>query len=222
MKTKTTIAALFMLASVQACSQGTFSTRHYPFPIPIEPPPTVTMQEQAEQQAEERKSMMGDPYKGQPVLVVDLSSIPDSAWCYPLPRARVISPYGHGRTTHRHSGIDLKTHANDTIRAALDGIVTMSQPFAAYGNCIVLRHLNGLETLYSHNSKNLVVVGQLVNAGQPIALTGRTGRATTEHLHFEVRVAGKHYNPNILFDHHTKKLKHNKLTFTKGGGMKTD
>ena len=114
-----------------------------------------------------------------------------------------------------HSGVDLKTKPNDPIYAAFDGVVTMSQVYSGYGNCIILRHANGLETLYSHNSKNLVKVGEHVKCGQQIALTGRTGRATTEHLHFEVRVNGIHYNPNMIFDHNTHKLKKEKITFLK-------
>ena len=130
--------------------------------------------------------------------IIDLSLLPDSAYAFPLPGAKVISPYGGRRRWH--SGVDLKTRPNDTILCAFDGIVRMAKPYAAYGNVIVVRHYNGLETVYSHNSKNLVKPGDRVKAGQPIALTGRTGRATTEHLHFETRINGKHFNPNIIFN----------------------
>lgn len=159
-----------------------------------------------------------DPFNGNSTFSIDLSAITDDEWCYPLPGAKVISPYGK-RGRRGHSGTDLKTKPNDSIYAVFDGVVTMSQAFAGYGNCIILRHANGLETLYSHNSKNLVKVGDHVKVGQKIALTGRTGRATTEHLHFEVRVGGRHYNSDILFNHTTRKLRSHKLTFTKGGGV---
>ena len=76
----------------------------------------------------------------------------------------------------------------------------MSKPYYAYGNLVVIRHANGLETIYSHNCKNLVRSGDVVKAGQPIGLTGRTGRATTEHVHFETRINGQHFNPNLIFD----------------------
>lgn len=109
--------------------------------------------------------------------IIDLSLIPAGEYAFPLPNGNVISPYG-GRRRH-HSGVDIKTCANDTIVSAFDGIVRMAKPFAAYGNVIVVRHYNGLETIYSHNSKNLVKPGDRILAGQPIALTGRTGRATT-------------------------------------------
>ena len=77
------------------------------------------------------------------------------------------------------------------------------------------------ETLYSHNSKNLVKVGDWVKAGQPIALTGRTGRATTEHLHFEVRINGKTYDPARFFDHKNRSLKKVKVVAHKSGKVTT-
>ena len=120
-------------------------------------------------------------------------------WCYPLPGAKVISPYGSrgGRT---HSGTDLKTKPNDNILAAFDGEVVFSGSYYGYGNLVRIKHVNGLETYYSHNSVNLVKEGQHVKAGQVIALVGQTGRATTPHLHFEIRVNGKTRNPADYFD----------------------
>lgn len=146
----------------------------------------------------------------------NLEKIKDEAWAYPLPGAKVISPYGGKR---RHSGVDLKTKPNDEIRAAFDGVVTRSAPHYGYGNCIVIRHKNGLETLYSHQSRNLVKVGEKVKAGQVIGLTGRTGRATTEHLHFETYFKGRRFNPNLIFDHNARQLQKSTITFTKGGGV---
>ena len=87
------------------------------------------------------------------LLELHLEQIPDTAYCFPLPGGKVISPYGRG--SGRHSGIDIKTCAKDTIRSAFDGIVRMSKPYSAYGNVIVVRHSSGLETIYSHNFKNL-------------------------------------------------------------------
>ena len=128
---------------------------------------------------------------------------------------KVISPYGRGGG--RHSGIDIKTCAKDTIRSAFDGIVRMSKPYSAYGNVIVVRHSSGLETIYSHNFKNLVQSGDVVKAGQPIALTGRTGRASTEHLHFETRINGQHFNPNLIFDFKERTLRKECIHCTKNG-----
>ena len=118
---------------------------------------------------------------------------------FPLPGAKVISPYGKrgGRT---HSGVDLKTKPGDKIYAAFEGEVVFSDVYHGYGNYIRIKHPNGLETCYSHNSKNLVKKGDYVKAGQVIALVGQTGRATTPHLHFEVRINGKTRNPANYFD----------------------
>lgn len=121
------------------------------------------------------------------------------SWHFPLPGAKVISPYGKrgGRT---HSGVDLKTKPGDNIYAAFEGEVIFSDVYHGYGNYIRIIHPNGLETCYSHNSKNLVKKGDYVKAGQVIGLVGQTGRATTPHLHFEVRVKGQTRNPANYFD----------------------
>lgn len=145
-------------------------------------------------------------------LIIDLDLLAKDAFAFPLPGAKVISPYAGRRKTH--SGVDLKTRANDTIVAAFDGIVRLAKPYSAYGNVVVIRHYNGLETIYSHNSKHLVKPGDVVKAGTPIALTGRTGRASTEHLHFETRINGEHFNPAILIDFDTRLLKRNCFVFT--------
>ena len=133
----------------------------------------------------------GGGYSAEPKDTVD--------WHFPLPGAKVISPYGKrgGRT---HSGVDLKTKDKDSIYAAFEGEVVFSDKYYGYGNYIRIQHPNGLETCYSHNSKNLVKKGDHVRAGQVIALVGQTGRATTPHLHFEVRVNGKTRNPANYFD----------------------
>ena len=127
--------------------------------------------------------------------------------CYPLPGAKVISPYKNNRGSHRHTGVDLKTKANDPIYAVGDGVVTMSKNYSGYGKCIIIKHADGTETLYAHNSKNYVKEGEKVKSGQKIALTGRTGRATTEHLHFEVRKNGKPVNPMPLLEKLSKKTR---------------
>lgn len=153
-----------------------------------------------------------NPFKDDNSFTINLANYNPGEWSYPLPGSHVISPYGGKRN---HSGVDIKTKPNDQILAAFDGVVTRSSVYFGYGNCIVIRHANGLETLYSHNSKNLVKVGDKVKAGQVIALTGRTGRATTEHCHFETHINGKCFNPAIIFDHLNKSLKTDMVTFTK-------
>lgn len=144
----------------------------------------------------------------------DLTQIKKEHWAYPLPGAKVISPYGGKR---RHSGVDLKTFPKDKIVAAFDGVVTRSGVFSGYGNCIIIRHAYGLETLYGHQYKNLVKVGERVKAGQVIGLTGRTGRATTEHLHFETKFKGRHFNPAVVFDHANRALQQTTITLNSNG-----
>lgn len=157
-----------------------------------------------------------DPFGGGTKFTLNLANLSPSEWCYPLPGAKVISPYGR-RGKRNHTGVDIKTKPNDNILAAFDGVVTMSQNYSGYGKCIRIKHPNGIETLYSHNSKNLVKVGDHVKAGQVIALTGRTGRATTEHLHFECRINGRTFDPAKIFDHANHAIKMEQLTFTKRG-----
>ena len=168
--------------------------------------------EKAKTDKQMAKSETDDPFAGSNVYKMNLSDLAPSQWAYPLPGSHVISPYGGKR---RHGGVDIKTKPNDKILAAFDGVVTRSSVYFGYGNCIVIKHPNGLETLYSHNSKNLVKVGDKVKAGQVIALTGRTGRATTEHLHLECRINGHTINPAIIFDHANHSLQQSTLTFTK-------
>ena len=159
-----------------------------------------------------------NPFEKAETFDLNLSLLPPSAWAYPLPGSKVISPFGGKR---RHGGVDLKTKPNDDIVAAFDGEVVLSGPYYGYGNCIRIKHACGLETLYGHQSKNLVKKGDKVKARQVIGLTGRTGRATTEHLHFEVFFQGKRYNPTILYDHTNHRLKNVTLKLHKNGQIVT-
>lgn len=160
---------------------------------------------------------VNDPFVLSNTFELDLQKIEKEHWSYPLPEAKVISPYGGKR---RHSGVDLKTCPNDNVLAAFDGEVIASGPYYGYGNCIRIRHAFGFETLYSHQSRNLVKKGDKVKAGQVIGLTGRTGRATTEHLHFEMSFDGKRFDPALVFDHTNRNLKASTLTLTKGSALK--
>lgn len=157
-----------------------------------------------------------DAYAKTSTITLDLSKIAVNRWAYPLPEAKMISPYGGKR---RHSGVDLKTKPNAEILAAFDGVVVKSSPCSGYGNCIEIQHANGIRTLYSHQSKNIVKVGDKVKAGQVIGFTGRTGRATTDHLHFELSVNGRRYDPSRIYDHVNHKLKDIVIQLTKSGGM---
>lgn len=155
-----------------------------------------------------------DVFEDSETFKLDLMRLESQTWAYPLPESKVISPYGGRRN---HAGVDLKTTPNDNVLAAFDGVVTRSSPYSGYGNCIVIKHSYGLETLYSHQSKNLVKVGDKVKAGQVIGLTGRTGRATTEHLHFEVHFKGRRFDPALIFDHVNRSLQQSTLTLNKNG-----
>lgn len=94
-----------------------------------------------------------------------------------------------------HTGMDLAVPTGTPIRAALDGVVTLAKYYGSYGNCVMIDHGNGLVTLYGHNSRLLVHVGQTVRAGDVISQSGATGRVTGPHLHFEVRINGERTNP---------------------------
>ena len=160
-----------------------------------------------------------NPFENANTFKLNLADMEKEQWAYPLPGSHVISPYGGAR---HHSGVDIKTKPNDNILAAFDGVVTMSGPFSGYGNCIRIKHKYGFETLYSHQSKNFVKPGDRVKAGQVIGLTGRTGRATTEHLHFEVFFQGRRMNPAVIFDHVNKSLQQVTLTLSKNGSVKSE
>jgi LysM repeat protein len=112
----------------------------------------------------------------------------------------VTSNYG-ARWGRMHKGIDIKVYIGDTIRAAFSGKVRIVRYEAAgYGKYVVIRHNNGLETIYGHMSAWLVEENQTVKAGQPIGLGGNTGRSTGSHLHFETRLCGVAINPTTFFD----------------------
>ena len=118
----------------------------------------------------------------------------------PTPSRVITSNFGR-RWGRRHLGMDIKVYIGDTIRAAFSGKVRVVKYDAnGYGKYVVIRHNNGLETIYGHLSKQLVSINQTVRAGQPIALGGNTGRSTGSHLHFETRLAGVALNPALFFD----------------------
>lgn len=118
----------------------------------------------------------------------------------PTTSRKVTSKFGR-RWGRNHEGLDIKVYVGDTIRAAFDGKVRISSYNAGgYGYYIVIRHPNGLETLYGHMSKLLANEDQIVTAGQPIGLGGNTGRSFGAHLHFETRICGTPINPAEMFD----------------------
>ena len=150
-------------------------------------------------------------------VTIRLADIPERNWAYPLPGAKLISPYGKSRGRHRHSGVDLKTKPEDNVMAAFPGKIIKSGPHYAYGNYIEIEHANGIKTAYSHMSVNIVNEGDIVKAGDVIGLTGRTGRATTEHLHFEMFCGNSRIDPSKVFDHNNHCLKDVTLKVTRKG-----
>lgn len=136
------------------------------------------------------------------------SDVPDSleidlrGFAMPTTSRKVTSGFGYRpRFRRMHKGIDVKVQTGDTIYAAFDGKVRIVRyERRGYGKYVVLRHENGLETIYAHLSKYLCDVNEEVKAGQPIGLGGNTGRSYGSHLHFETRVMGEAINPAFLFD----------------------
>ena len=136
-------------------------------------------------------------------------------FCMPTPSRVITSNFGR-RWGRMHKGLDIKVYTGDTIRAAFDGKVRMAQYEAnGYGNYVVIRHNNGLETIYGHMSKHLVRENQEVKAGTPIGLGGNTGRSTGSHLHFETRLCGVALDPALMFDFKAQDVTADFYTFRK-------
>jgi murein DD-endopeptidase MepM/ murein hydrolase activator NlpD len=147
----------------------------------------------------------------------DLTTMTDTIWlclneaavdgamdfCFPMRKIKVNSRYGP-RSGRYHNGIDLALSIGDTIFAMFSGKVRYAKyNDGGFGNLVILRHYNGLETFYAHLSKFLVAPNQEVKVGDPIGLGGNTGRSTGPHLHMEVRFYDAAINPEeiIDFDH---------------------
>ena len=117
----------------------------------------------------------------------------------PLPwpvQGPVISAFARPRPGRRHHGVDIKCSEGTPIRAVADGVATLvKERYGSYGRLVVIQHDNGMVSYYGHNAKNLVSEGERVEAEQVIALVGRSGNATGDHLHFEIRVQGKPIDP---------------------------
>lgn len=142
-----------------------------------------------------------NPFRGKKVDYPDSCVIDCSTFVLPIDTmTRVTSKYGP-RRRRMHRGIDIKVQIGDTIRAAFDGKVRIKNyERRGYGYYLVIRHPNGLETVYGHLSKFLVGLNDIVRAGEPIALGGNTGRSTGSHLHFETRFLGQAINPAEIID----------------------
>lgn len=119
----------------------------------------------------------------------------------------------HGRM---HYGVDLELETGDPVQAAFEGTVRISRYNRTFGNVVVIRHWNGLETLYAHLAERKVEAGETVEAGQLIGTGGSTGRSTGSHLHFETRYLGRPIDPKFIFDLEEGDLRSTTLTVHKG------
>ncbi len=162
-------------------------------------------------EGDQTTSMMIAEYRNMVIedMVIDLS---EGDSCFPAD-GHVTSGYGW-RRSRMHAGIDIKVQTGDNLYAAFDGVVRLAKYYSSYGNCVIIRHYNGLETLYAHASKLLVEVNDHVKAGDVIALGGNTGRSTGSHLHFETRIAGHYFNPTLVIDTKERQIKDAKLYIT--------
>ena len=141
---------------------------------------------------------------GSNVQMPDTFRISLEDFCMPTESTKITDVFGYRpRRRRMHYGLDVKVFIGDTIRAAFAGKVRIVKDQGrrkGYGKYVVIRHENGLETVYGHLSRQLVSEDQYVEAGEPIALGGNTGRSTGSHLHFETRFLGQPINPAVLFD----------------------
>lgn len=160
-------------------------------------------------------------YKGYPLdsipAEVDLLLADETHhFCSPI-TGRIISGYKF-RHSREHQGIDVPLHVGDTIRAAFDGVVRyvdVTRNTGGYGNLVIIRHPNGLETYYGHLSAILCNSGETVSAGEVIGLGGSTGRSTGPHLHFETRYLGQTFDPERVVDFENGALRDSLFTLKK-------
>ena len=146
------------------------------------------------------------------IILVDGSNTP---FVMPCESEKVLSKYGT-RNGRMHTGIDLKLALGAPVRCCFDGVVRLVKNSPSYGKVVVIRHYNGLETLYAHLDSICVSHDEIVKSGQLVGLAGRTGRASTEHLHFETRFLYTHFDPAKMIDFDEEELISNILVLTKG------
>jgi murein DD-endopeptidase MepM/ murein hydrolase activator NlpD len=138
----------------------------------------------------------------------------EKQYCCPA-RGRVLSKYGP-RGRRNHQGTDIKVEQGDPIYATFDGVVRFSRwNSGGFGNLVIIRHPNSLETYYGHLSRRNVKAGEIVKAGQVIGYGGRTGRATTTHLHFETRFFDQSFDPERIIEPESGQLRCDTLSLRK-------
>ena len=198
------VSVVLILLSVPACAQDLLA-RQAPVDRRMRTVDTLSIQSIIEREMTENPSaQLYDDWNN--VYAHRATELPDSFrinlrnFCMPTTNRVITSKMGP-RWGRMHMGLDIKVYIGDTIRAAFSGKVRIKKyERAGYGKYLVIRHNNGLETIYGHMSDWLVEENQVVKAGQPIGLGGNTGRSTGSHLHFETRLCGVALNPALLFD----------------------
>lgn len=151
-----------------------------------------------------------NPYKVDLKEMKDTVKLDLSGYVPPITK-HVTSDFGFRRWRF-HYGIDLKVEKGDSVLCAFDGTVRLTRrDRRGYGYFVLVRHFNGLETLYGHLARITVNPGDTIKAGVPVGLGGNTGRSTGYHLHFELRYLGNPLNPNDLIDFQNSCTKNNIL-----------
>jgi len=144
-------------------------------------------------------------------VIISLFNSGDSPFVMPI-KGQILSKFGP-RHRRMHTGTDIRLNSGDTVRCAFDGRVRLAKSFRGYGNLVLVRHSNGLETIYAHLKAIKVKVNDTIKAGDLIGLGGRTGRATCNHLHFETRLFGEPFDSNKYIDYNTFALRSDKVYY---------
>lgn len=160
----------------------------------------IAMREEAESPSADLYANWDNKYAHRATELPEHFKIDLRHFCMPTTSRVITSNFG-ARWGRQHKGLDIKVYIGDTIRSAFSGKVRIVRyERSGYGKYIVIRHNNGLETIYGHLSSQLVSENQEVRAGDVIGLGGNTGRSTGSHLHFETRLCGVALNPALMFD----------------------
>ena len=223
---KTGLVAVAAMVSLSSFSQDLIA-RQAPIDKKLKSVDSLALQKQIRAEQSEYPALSLYPnWNNQYVHAYGNAIIPDTytidltGFHMPTPSTKITSPFGP-RWRRMHNGLDLKVNIGDTIVAAFDGKVRIVKyERRGYGKYVVIRHDNGLETVYGHLSKQLVEENQLVKAGEVIGLGGNTGRSTGSHLHFETRFLGIAINPIYMFDFPKQDIVANTYTFRKAKGVK--
>ncbi len=198
------IAALFLAAATPVCAQDLLA-RQAPVDRKMKALDTIALRHIIDRELADNPSAIiyeewSNKYAHQATALPDSFTIDLRHFAMPTNSRVITSNFGR-RWGRMHKGLDIKVYIGDTIRSAFDGKVRIVRYEAGgYGNFVVIRHKNGLETIYGHMSRQLVRENQQVRAGDPIGLGGNTGRSTGSHLHFETRLGGIALDPALMFD----------------------